>query len=458
MAPRFQPLYETQRHQAGRAAALVGLAVVLTLVWAVAPAQATTQTFTFTGAEQTFTVPVGVFHVHIVAIGGSGGASDLAGGAAAQVSGDLEVTPGQTLYVEVGGGGQNGGLIGGAGGFNGGGAAGNTEGGGGGGASDVRTSPRLAGLSPEDRLIVAAGGGGTGSGGAMGAGGAGGSAGKAGAEAPSSGNHGGDEGTQSTGGSGGLGAGESGEEGQLGLGGQGGGNSGSSEGGSGGGGGGGYYGGGGGSGGVTFGGGGGGGGSSLVPPGGSLELALPTSQPQIQISYNPPPSVAVSFPANGATYTQGEAVSAVYFCNAGEGTGLKVCAGTVANGALFDTTTLGQHTFTVEAEDTDGGKATQSVTYTVLAPPIVPDTIIDSHPKKTTKTTKKKVRVKFSFSSDPTGATFKCKLDKGAFVPCVSPKTYKVKSGRHTFSVEAANSVGTDPTPATFSFKVKKKR
>ena len=53
--------------------------------------------------------------------------------------------------------------------------------------------------------------------------------------------------------------------------------------------------------------------------------------------------------------------------------------------------------------------------------------------------------------------SFECKLDKGAFAPCTSPKTYKVKPGKHTFSVEALSAAGTDPTPATFSFKVKKK-
>jgi hypothetical protein len=56
------------------------------------------------------------------------------------------------------------------------------------------------------------------------------------------------------------------------------------------------------------------------------------------------------------------------------------------------------------------------------------------------------------------GATFQCKLDKGSFAPCISPKTYKVKKGKHTFSVEAVGPAGTDPTPATFSFKVKKKK
>lgn len=202
-----------------------------------------------------------------------------------------------------------------------------------------------------------------------------------------------------------------------------------------------------------------------MPPGGSLEQVSLATEPEVQISYNPPPSIMVAFPVNGATYTRGQAVSAVYSCTAGEGAGLKTCSGPVANGALFDTSVLGQHTFTVSAEGTDGGKATQSVTYTVACPPPggssciePPGTVLGSHPKKTIKTNKSTARVKFSFSSRTAGATFSCKLDKSAFAPCTSPKSYRVKPGRHTFSVRASSAAGTDPTPATFSFKVKKTR
>ena len=363
--PAHPRLRSTRHRRPRRAAALSALgALAFALAWA-SPAQATTQTFNLTGAEQTFTVPVGVFHLHVLAIGGSGGAGELGGGVAAQVSADLSVTPGQLLYVEVGGKGHNGGGGGGPGGFNGGANSGGAFAGGGGGASDVRTSPMSAGLAPDTRLIVAAGGGGTGANGETSTGALGGAAGAEGSTT-TTGDPGGGAGTETEGGAGGAGFFGAGGNGQLGLGGTGG----LSEptGGPGGGGGGGYYGGGGGGGGITSGGGGGGGGSSLVPQGGSLELASLASEPQIQIAYNPPPSIGIAAPANGATYTQGQAISAVYSCNAGEGTGLKTCAGPVANGATLDTSTLGPHTFTVNAEDTDGGKATQSVTYTVECP------------------------------------------------------------------------------------------
>jgi len=91
-------------------------------------------------------------------------------------------------------------------------------------------------------------------------------------------------------------------------------------------------------------------------------------------------------------------------------------------------------------------------------PPPVPTTTIKSHPKARVKTRKKQVKVKFTFKSNVAGATFQCKLDKKSYASCKSPKTYKVKAGKHKFSVRAKSAGGTDKTPATFTFKVKKKR
>ncbi len=247
---------------------LLGLSIGVT------SAAATTQTFTYTGSEQTFTVPAGVSTVHVLAIGGQGGKSGAQGGTAAEVQGDLTVKPGQVLYVEVGGQGGSGGEGLHPGGFNGGGegAAG------GGGASDVRTNPRSEALSPDTRLIVAGGGGGAGTFGIEGAG-AGGNAEEAGGSIPN--NEGGGPGTSGSGGAGGSGGCAAGFGGELGLGGAGGNCESSNIGG--GGGGGGYYGGGGGGAGSSFGGGGGGGGSSLVPAGGKSTLA--SSQAEVQITY-----------------------------------------------------------------------------------------------------------------------------------------------------------------------------
>ena len=175
-----------------------------------------------------------------------------------------------------------------------------------------------------------------------------------------------------------------------------------------------------------------------------------------------PPTIAIMTPVDGATYTQDQAVTAIYSCAQAGGTGPSTCAGPVANGAALETSTPGPHVFAVNAEDIVGDKVTKEVHYTVTPKPDVivdafADTTLDSHPNAKLKT-KNKAKVSFGFSSTTAGAGFRCKLDKGALAPCSSPKTYNVKPGKHTFSVWAVGGFGTDPTPATFSFKVVKSR
>ena len=84
-----------------------------------------------------------------------------------------------------------------------------------------------------------------------------------------------------------------------------------------------------------------------------------------------------------------------------------------------------------------------------------PNTQITKGPKDKTK----QKTATFEFSANE-AATFNCVLDgKEQFKPCTSPLTVKVKKGKHTFSVTATDSAGNpDATPATDSWKVKKKR
>jgi hypothetical protein len=114
-------------------------------------------TFNYTGGQQSWTVPATcVSSVTLECWGAQGGSSISTGGAGGYAKGDLAVTPGQVLYLYVGGQGGNPG-----GGWNGGGS-GHANGsypasGGGGGGSDVR----IGGQTLSDRVIVAGGGGGS---------------------------------------------------------------------------------------------------------------------------------------------------------------------------------------------------------------------------------------------------------------------------------------------------------
>jgi hypothetical protein len=254
---------------------LLGLGVVAAVALCPA-ATAGAATFSYTHGEQTFVVPPSAHAVDVVATGAPGGTPSFGttGGRGDVVSGILSVTPGEVLYVEVGGpGGQP------TGGFNGGGEGGTAFAGttplsvfGGGGASDVRLISSSASGSLGSRVIVAAGGGGS----AIVDGG-----GDAGAPGDSSGGSsiGGGAGTQTAGGSGGCGPSQSGcgGPGLPGAGGAGGASGTGADAREGGGGGGGLFGGGGGAGNVLDGVGGGGGGSSLVPANGLQTLAPDTT-------------------------------------------------------------------------------------------------------------------------------------------------------------------------------------
>lgn len=171
---------------------------------ALTPAVASAGVFSYTGAEQTYTVPAGVTAVHIVAIGAPGVSGFFpvdAGGLGAVVSADLPLAQDiTTLYIEVGGN------------IFGGGGWGDV---GGGGASDVRFVPMAQVGSVNSRAVVAGGGGGSVYGGA-----AGGNAGADGGGSP-----GGKAGTAGGGGAGGSGTGQGcsgGSSGSLGQGGSGG--------------------------------------------------------------------------------------------------------------------------------------------------------------------------------------------------------------------------------------------
>lgn len=79
-----------------------------------------------------------------------------------------------------------------------------------------------------------------------------------------------------------------------------------------------------------------------------------------------PPRVKITTPANGAHYAQGSTVNARYSCSDPGGTGDVVsCRGTVPDGRAIDTSTVGEHSFTVKAVDRGGSTVTKTVRYTV---------------------------------------------------------------------------------------------
>jgi hypothetical protein len=106
----------------------------------------------------------------------------------------------------------------------------------------------------------------------------------------------------------------------------------------------------------------------------------------------------------------------------------------------------------------DQGSATVFYPPTPTPPPTPPDTVppetkFGHMPKSELDGT----TATYRFSSTEAGSTFECKLDKGRFKPCTSPKRLRhLKPGKHRFSVAAIDSSGNrDPTPSKDGFRVR---
>jgi hypothetical protein len=418
-----------RKHRAAGTRTLV-LTALLALASAYASAASAAETvsraFTTTG-ESELVVPAGVTSMQVNLVGGAGSPADgngPLGGAGALVTATIAVTPGETLFVEVGG-------------YagvtspdfpveatNGGGAYGGNYAGAGGGATDVRTCSSTPGnpLDPlactgeqtlQTRLLVAGGGGGGGGDSNEPGirGGTGGNAGSPGADGDAyeefelEGGGGGAAATQSAAGSAGdhsTAHGTQASAGQLGRGGNGGGDeSGDYATAGGGGGGGGIFGGGGGGSGESeyggspeAGGGGGGGGSSGVPAGvgGVSQVTITTAAhsaiPEALFTWTQPaPSVAgataSAVSANTATLAgsvnpNGSQVTDCHFqvapapsggdpnvpCEQQVGAGSTPVAVSALLSGLSPATT---YTFTLMATSAQGSSSGSPVTFVTLA-------------------------------------------------------------------------------------------
>jgi len=82
-----------------------------------------------------------------------------------------------------------------------------------------------------------------------------------------------------------------------------------------------------------------------------------------------PPTVTIARPKEGASFKQHKVVLANYKCaDKGKGSGLDTCVGDVPFGSPIDTSSAGNHTFTVTATDKAGNSTTVTHHYTVTAP------------------------------------------------------------------------------------------
>jgi uncharacterized repeat protein (TIGR01451 family) len=104
----------------------------------------------------------------------------------------------------------------------------------------------------------------------------------------------------------------------------------------------------------------------------------PNATQSFKLTVQAPPRVTITTPSTGARYTHGQHVVSNFSCSEGAGgPGIKSCLDQDGSpsGTAIDTSTPGQHTFTVTATSTGGLTAQSSVTYTVSnpapSPPVV---------------------------------------------------------------------------------------
>lgn len=85
-----------------------------------------------------------------------------------------------------------------------------------------------------------------------------------------------------------------------------------------------------------------------------------------------------------------------------------------------------------------------------------PVTRLLHRPRRMVFTKRRRRRVGFRFAAEP-GARYFCRLDRGQYRPCRSPRVYAVRPGRHAFRVFAfTGSGGRDLSPARARFRVRR--
>lgn len=130
------------------------------------------------------------------------------------------------------------------------------------------------------------------------------------------------------------------------------------------------------------------------------------------------PTVTITTPANGATYTQGQVVSAVYTCvDELGGSGLASC---IADLSPIDTSTVGTHSFTVTGTDNAGnsGMVTNSYTVTYCFDGLFSP--VDNLPVLNSVSAGRAIPVKFSLCGDQGLAIFAAGYPRSHQILCDS--------------------------------------
>jgi Ca2+-binding RTX toxin-like protein len=151
---------------------------------------------------------------------------------------------------------------------------------------------------------------------------------------------------------------------------------------------------------------------------------------------------------------------------------LVINCGADLDSAVIDFASVGDPT-PIECENVREGAAEEFNELPLLTrpptplPPVVkppprdrkpPRTKIRARPRAVLTTSKARARAVFRFAANERGSTFRCKLDRKPYRPCVSPRAYMLAPGRHTVRIFAVDPAGNaDRTPALLSLRVRRR-
>ena len=174
---------------------------------------------------------------------------------------------------------------------------------------------------------------------------------------------------------------------------------------------------------------------------------------KVVLTYDVPPDTSIdTHPSNpsssaGAQFTFSATETSTFECKLDAGA-FSSCTSPATVSNLTD----GSHTFQVRAIDAALNADPTPATFTWTIDTRPPATRITHHPASHTPVNRVAI---FTFGSSEPGS-FECSLDNAAFAACTSATVYSgLAHGKHTFRVRATDVAGnTDPSPATFSWKI----
>jgi hypothetical protein len=167
-----------------------------------------------------------------------------------------------------------------------------------------------------------------------------------------------------------------------------------------------------------------------------------------------PPTITLSRPVEGASYTLGSVVTASYSCADTGGSDVASCVGSRASGANLPTGSIGTRTFTVTATDNAGNSATTTVSYRIVWPLTAFLAPVDNPPVVNTVRAGRIVPVRFSLGGNRGGSVFAQGYPRVTTVACPGgapsdeiettlggkPPTLSYANGTYTYALRTQSS------------------